>query len=71
MGIMTLRLSPEEEKAIADAAASAGMNKSEWVREAVNRSLFSTRLTGVRKIAVARAREVGILTEDDALNAAQ
>ncbi len=62
---LTVRLSEKEAEDLQAICDSTGKTRSEVVRDALRARIFRERLDAVRAIAVPRAQEEGLLTEED------
>lgn len=62
---LTVRLTEKESQDLQAICELTGKSRSEVVRDALRARLFRERLNAVRAIAVPRAQEAGLLTEDD------
>ncbi|MDP2835338.1 MAG: ribbon-helix-helix protein, CopG family [Pseudomonadota bacterium] len=62
---LTVRLSEKETKDLQAICEMTGKSRSQVVRDALCARLFRERLDALRAIAVPRAQEAGLLTEED------
>jgi len=62
---LTVRLSEKETKDLQAICEMTGKSRSQVVRDALRARLFRERLDALRAIAVPRAQEAGLLTEED------
>jgi predicted transcriptional regulator len=62
---LTVRLSEKEAQDLQAICDLTGKSRSEVVRDALRARIFRERLDAVRAIAVPRAQEAGLLTEED------
>jgi len=62
---LTVRLSEKEATDLQSICELTGKTRSEVVRDALRARVFRERLDAVRAIAVPRAQEAGLLTDED------
>jgi len=62
---LTLRLDPDLEERLAQAAERSGRSRSEFVREALRRQLAATQLDDLRRRIMPFAEARGYLTDED------
>ncbi len=62
---LTVRLSEKETQDLQAICEMTGKSRSQVVRDALRARVFRERLDALRAIAVPRAQEAGLLTEED------